>query len=33
MLTQARTDETTILPNGSHGPYVKYSHAERPLRR
>jgi uncharacterized protein YjbI with pentapeptide repeats len=30
-LTQARTDEATILPNGSKGPYRRYSGAERPV--
>ncbi|HOL73166.1 MAG TPA: hypothetical protein PKW45_17100, partial [Bryobacteraceae bacterium] len=29
-LSQARTDERTILPNGRTGPYVKGSGAERP---
>jgi uncharacterized protein YjbI with pentapeptide repeats len=30
-LSQARTDQTTILPNRSHGPYRRNSGAERPL--
>lgn len=29
-LSKARTDDTTILPNGSRGPFVKRSGAERP---
>ncbi len=28
-LMQARTDDTTILPNGSRGPYRRSSGAER----
>lgn len=32
-LSQARTDENTILPNGSRGPYRRYSGAERPVLR
>ena len=32
-LCQARTDSTTVLPNGSSGPYMKYSGAERPAMR
>ncbi|MCC6588419.1 MAG: pentapeptide repeat-containing protein [Bryobacterales bacterium] len=31
-LSQARTDSTTVLPNGSNGPYIKRSGAERPAR-
>ena len=30
-LTQARTDESTTLPNGSRGPYRRHSGAERPV--
>jgi hypothetical protein len=30
-LCQALTDQTTILPNGKHGPYLKRSGAERPM--
>jgi hypothetical protein len=30
-LLQTLTDETTILPNGTFGPYVRRSGAERPL--
>jgi hypothetical protein len=26
---QARTDQETILPNGSRGPYLLYSGAEK----
>jgi hypothetical protein len=29
-LLQARTDQNTILPNGSRGPYRRHSGAERP---
>jgi len=29
-LAMARTDQTTILPNGSAGPYMKRSGAEKP---
>jgi hypothetical protein len=29
-LSQALTGSTTILPNGRHGPYMRYSGAERP---
>jgi hypothetical protein len=29
-LSQARTDDRTILPNGTAGPYSKGSGAERP---
>ena len=32
-LAQARTSETTILPNGARGPYLKNSGAERPAPR
>jgi len=28
-LQQARTDAYTILPNGSRGPYVRFSGAEK----
>ena len=28
-LSQALTDHRTILPNGSHGPYMRNSRAER----
>jgi uncharacterized protein YjbI with pentapeptide repeats len=28
-LMQARTDQETILPNGSRGPYLLYSGAEK----
>lgn len=31
-LSLARTDSTTILPNGTNGPYIKRSGAERPAR-
>jgi serine/threonine protein kinase, bacterial len=31
-LSQARTDERTILPSGRRGPYLEGSGAERPLR-
>jgi hypothetical protein len=27
---QAVTDSGTILPNGSHGPYMRFSGAEKP---
>jgi hypothetical protein len=30
-LGRALTDETTILPNGSRGPYMRRSGAERPV--
>lgn len=30
-LSLARTDDSTILPNGHHGPYIRRSGAERPL--
>jgi serine/threonine-protein kinase len=29
-LLQARTDHSTILPNGSRGPYIRFSGAEKP---
>jgi uncharacterized protein YjbI with pentapeptide repeats len=29
-LTQSFTDQATILPNGSRGPYLRHSGAERP---
>ena len=32
-LAQARTDDTTILPNGSRGPYRRNSGAERARTR
>jgi uncharacterized protein YjbI with pentapeptide repeats len=31
-LSQCRTDANTILPNGSNGPYLRRSGAERPVR-
>jgi uncharacterized protein YjbI with pentapeptide repeats len=30
-LSQARTDQNTILPDGSRGPYRRFSGAERSL--
>jgi uncharacterized protein YjbI with pentapeptide repeats len=30
-LQQALTDDTTILPNGKRGPYLRYSGAEKPV--
>jgi hypothetical protein len=32
-LAQARTDEYTVLPNGSNGPYRRNSGAERAVAR
>jgi hypothetical protein len=32
-LLQARTDERTVLPNGRHGPYLRFSGAERPMEQ
>lgn len=29
-LQKARTDSSTILPNGSRGPYIRFSGAEKP---
>ncbi len=31
-LSQALTDDSTVLPNGKPGPYIKYSGAEQPIR-